>query len=87
MFTINIFGWRLTFGRKKPDDVITGKKARKVIEQMEKTFWLSDHDVLHNSLCKWYRACDGKEWDGDGEHTDCGLCGGRQPIVHRWNLK
>lgn len=75
------------FGEKNPDDIITGRKAKKVIANIEKSYWLSDHNVIHNSLCKWYRTCEGKEWDGTGTPDQCGLCGGEHPIVHRWNLK
>lgn len=72
---------------KKPDDVITGRKARKIIKNMDSEYWLSVHGVLHNSLCKWFRMCDGELWDGVKEFEDCGLCGSKDPIVHRWNLK
>lgn len=73
--------------KKQPDDVITGRKAKKVIAKMDKSLWLSDHGVIHNSLCKWHRNCDGKEWNGEGDYDQCGLCGGANPIVHRWNIK
>ena len=83
-----MFGWiKKLFAKKNPDDIITGRTADKVIAKVEKTFWLSDHNVVHNSLCKWYRNCEGKEWTGEGNPDQCGLCGGVRPIVHRWNLK
>lgn len=65
-------------------DVITGEEASQVA--VDELKWISDNGVLHNSLCRWYKKCSGKEWDGVEEHKNCNTCGGDTPIVHRWNL-
>lgn len=49
-------------------------------------YWLSAEGVIHNSLCRWYEKCDGMTSDGEGEYKDCGLCGGKHPIVRLWNI-
>ncbi len=74
---------------EEPDDmegneVITGEEAENI--EVSTIFWISDSNVLHNSLCRWYQNCAGKEWDGSSEYTNCLTCGGNKPIVRRWNL-
>lgn len=65
-------------------EIVTGDEAKGVV--VEPDFWLSDQGVLHNSLCRWYKKCDGKEWDGLAAYRNCETCGGGEPIVRRWNL-
>jgi len=66
--------------------VVTGEKAQKVIDSMEKEYWLSDSGVLHNSLCRWYKKSKGQVWDNVTAFENCKNCGGTVPIVREWNL-
>lgn len=66
--------------------IVTGEKADKVIEGMESEYWLSDSNTLHNSLCRWYKKCSGKVWNGTDSYENCKNCGGSSPIVREWNI-
>ena len=67
--------------------IVTGEKAKNVIDKMESEYWLSESNTLHNSLCRWYKKCSGKVWNGTDSYENCKNCGGSSPIVREWNLK